>query len=24
VLICQLMEQSLKDIAQRCSSCPHT
>lgn len=23
-LICQLMEQSLKDITQRCSSCPHT
>lgn len=23
-LICQLMEQGLKDITQRCSSCPHT
>lgn len=23
-LICQLMEQGLKDITERCSSCPHT
>lgn len=23
-LICQLMEQGLKDITNRCSSCPHT